>query len=1353
MLSMSRTGIFLALCCGQFAFAGDDRGTVISRNFWSADKIEWGDGRPGDDKPVKKGGPYPQGYKADFKVDIPATGWYELVFQGGAPKHDLLVDGKYAYHRRSLSQLGAEAKAGNVWLEAGKRELRIQRVGLMGFPTQLFESFALRPADNRPEACVTADKTIVDVVRAGEKLKITATGGGMDKDVTYELLSRSLSDKTKPPEVVGEVSFGSSSSPETKIVEIDCPAEGAFALGAKIKGGKELLQSEFPIGPYGVVDVKNIAPASGKLQTIHAIDCVAQTDNGRPVPAGSFFEGGGPTRITTSVAGTYRESAPSAVFPVEEHDQTLAPGFSYRLELPEANVPYLLDVEFPDDARRSVAIYGHGGYSGIGGKGYETGGMNPFTNAMQHHRVVFWSPRKDIIVALFSTQYQCRAAAAKITVSRFEDGLVPATKVQRQGGRVLAFWWEEGDTWASIVGFKGLDLTGSFTALDRLARLCRYFGCNGLALPAVGYQSAFYRTDALDGFGVPDFDLARLEALFCEKYGMSYLPEVFPSQWYLNNVELPKRMANPSDIRSVDCHGAERNGGGGACDLNPLHPVVQKLWTDALGDLADKLRDSPAFQGVTARADSWLFRGDFHYPGLNWGYGDWTIRQFEQDSGVKVPGASGDPNRFIQRFDFLTAKPMRDQWIAWRCGRVLDYHRQLRDRVRGDRRDLFFGIVGNFRCDPSNQEPDDIASRALECGVDAAKLKTEDGLALIPYGRYGSRNLGLYAQKSYDDFIDPAYVGAGMGVVRAYAHYFNYQEFGRSNPWKSLGMSEADKAYYCAACPASGRNCLEKYAMVLARQDSAFFRDGGDNDPFGDPAAMVPWCAEFEALPALPFDPVAQAQDPVAVWSKNLAEDYKDFQPGFYFYAVNREQYPVKITLVLKDAGKLLSLGSGEKVEAKDGVLALDLRPYELRAFRADEGAAIVSAATDVPAAAVEAAKRRLAFAQTCKDEGAGALGAKERAAFDAQLAAAWDALGAGHYWRVRTALSMAPALAVYSALATLPAGQQHSAFSDLLVERPPAQWRPREPVISAKQLKSPVNGGPRQSETYNPAWCDTQVLAAKGGRLELELPVPADGVYTLSVGAVAPKPGVTVAALDGASLPRPMTTRTPNAPETYAFPPLDLKAGTAKLSLRRDGDFGVYGLQLLPKLKQTTNKQWRTLGPFLNPWMEKAKMAAIVSTGLSTKYIPEGKVDLDAVYKNAAGKELRWQTQAGNSVAAMDDLLINMANRTGSSGADVNYAVTFIESDADRTALLCLGADWWAIAWLNGERLSTDLERKKESDPDFTTWRELRLATLKLKKGTNTLLVKMHGGTFGSGLAAYVSDIPGVNCSDSPNK
>ena len=1309
----------LILCYAPLALAGAPDGTAIHRDFWSADNIQWGDGRPYE-TPVKKEGPYPSGFKADFQLEIPNTGWYELIFAQGGPKHDLFVDGHDVWHRRDVSRLGKDGKAGNIWLTAGRHTLRFQRLGLMGFPPCIFRAFELRASDGRPETCITAAKTLVDVVRAGEKLEIKVTGGGCANDTAYEILSRSLLDKSKAAEVVGEVSFSGSSSPTTKTVKIDCPAEGAFSLEARIKGGKDMLPCEFPIGPYAAVDVNTIQPAAGKLEVVHAIDCVAQTDNGAPIDKENFVEGNGPTRIATSKAGTYRESHDSTPPLAPESnppgsDQTCSSGFSYRMELPETDVPYLLDLEFPDDARRSVAILGYGGYGEGGGKGYETGGMRPFSYSLKHHRVVFWPHAKQIHIALFSTQYLCRAAASKITVSRFADGLVPASKVKLRGGRQFSFWCEEGGSWRYLVGAKNEALPDMFTALDRLARFCRYFGCNGLSLPAVGYQSTFYRTDSLDGFGVPDYDLARLALLFCEKYGMGFTPEVFPSQWYLNKVELPQRAARPEDIHSFDCHGAATGNGANSCDLNPLHPVIQKLWIDALGDLADKLRDSSSFHGVTTRADEWLFRGDFNLPGINWGYSDWTMAQFEKDRGIKVPGGNVDPQRFIRRFEFLTSPGMKDQWIRWRCDRLLAYHRRLRDRIRGARGDLFFGIAGDFLCDANYEQPDSLVQCALQCGVDVARLKTEDGLALMPLGRYGSRSFSVREQKTYDAFLNPEHVDAGRGMVRGFGFYFNYQEFGPANPWKTLGFTankNGQGPYYCGACIASGANALEKYAVVLAQQDTSFARDGGDNDPFGDPAVLNPWLEEFEALPALPFIAVESARDPVAVWCRELRQSYKDFTPGLYFYVVNREQYPVKIDIRLKNAGKIVRLSAGEELSAREGVLSLQLRPYELRAFKTSTGTAIAATSTRVPAERIEDVKNRLAFAQDIEQRLEGPLAkcfaAAQCQAYRRQLEAAWEAIEQRHFWRVRTALSMAPALAIYKDLAEIPPGQEHAAFPGLLLESGAGEhWIPRKPVLTADHLLRST--GLVDSSTFNADWKGSKTLLSNSGLLEIELAIPADGTYSLNVGAVAKDRGPTVAALNGVCLPSAMTTRTPGAPETFSFPLLDLKRGTAKLSFRRDGQFGIYALQLWPKLKPTTNKQWFVIGPFKSFYgLEGGGRSAneeAVRKGFATPYIPEDKVDLEAVYSND-GHELRWKVQNDSSRAPLDDLVIGMAARTGSGAYDINYAVTFINSDTDRTALLCLGVDWWAIAWLNGERLSTDYQRKAEFDPDFSTWR-----------------------------------------------
>lgn len=1361
---------------------------ALTKNFWDADAIVWGDGRPYE-KPVKKEGPYPQGFKADFVFEIPKAGWYEVVFPQtiGDVRHNLLVDGKFVWRNRITSTLKAspqDVKAGNVWLTAGPHTLQVERVGLMGFPIKLIGGVSLRPADGRLEAAITANKTRVDIVRAGEKLEIEASGGGSEKAATYELLRWDLKNLSASPVVVGEIAFAASPAPEIKKVEVACPEEGAFLLGARVKGGAELLASEFPIGEYGVVDVRHVEPASGKLEVLHEIDCVAQTDLGKAISPENFREVNGPTHVVKTDLGSYREShdctAPGAEPMLSPDDPHSFSGFSYTLDLPEVQVPYLIDVEFPDNDRRSVTIIQNwidektGGFAkGVrySGKSYETGGMQPLSNKMQHHRVIVWAASKKMILGILSQQTGHRAAVAKITVSRFVDGKVPAEKESTVGGRAFTYWYEEAGNWEHLVNVGAQYPSGlvhNMIGLDRWARLCRYFGLNGISACGVGYQQAFWRNTTLPGFGVMSYDQCRLAALICEKYGMTFTPEVYPTQWYMNLVGLPEKVANPEDIRAVSCHGAVRGPGSAPTDLNALHPAVQQMWLDGIGELSDKLRDCPSFKGVTVRADAWGFRGDFNLPGLNWGYGDWTIREFEKDTGLKVPGKDGDPQRFIQRFEFLTSKENRDKWLSWRSRRIFDYHKKLRDRIRGDREDLYFGLAGDFRCDICYQIPDTLAERALDCGVDLERLHGEEGMAFIPYARYGRRNIGLKAQQDYDDFLDPQNVEAGMGVMRGFSAYMVYNELAQSWPAEKFGIAVPPRQapYYCSAAVAAGRNSLEKFAVVLASQDSALLRDGGNTDICGDPALWNPWFAEYRALPALPFERLESARDPVAVWRREVA-GVKGFEPGLYFYAVNREQYPVHIDIALEGSAEVTALGNGKPMLTPDGKLALDLQPYELRAFRAKPGARIVEATTIMPPERVESAKSQLAFGQDIQDMLNGdvwrdSISKDDRRAYQRQLDNAWKAYQKDRLWRVRTALSMGPSLKVYDGLARVPHSQFITAFPGLLKERPnEGHWVPRQPMLDSKELAalepSKENVILKPSTDINPNWGGSEVLMAKDGVLELDLEVPANGSYLLKVGHVAKDTGVTTVTLNGKSLSPPIITEQASAPETFAFPPISLSPGKARLTMKREGEFGIYGLQLLPRLKAMPSSEWSTVGPFKAFWGLPGSGGiddpAMLAKGLETPFIPENAVDLKGAYDDGRGQKVSWQQKKDSSIGDLNDAVVAMPTRTGSTQYDVNYAVCYIISDQDRLAQLDLAVDWWGLAWLNGERLRTNITeklQKKCGGADFTSWYPYT-TTLPLRKGVNTLLVKQHGGSLGAGFSAYISDIDGIVCQATP--
>ena len=1390
---------------------------AISRDFWKPDAVIWGDGRPAAQEPSKAHPPH--GFMCDYRIDVPATGWYELFLLGarGDLRHDVVLDGKPVYDYRTTDK---DDKAGNLWLTAGAHTLRIQRLGRVSFPMRVFERFELRAAAGRAEACVTAEKTLVDVMRVGEPFRIRVTGGGSGTVQKYELLNRDLQDAEDATDVVGAVEFTASDVPVTQEIVIPCPRDGAFALSARVAGGRVLSASEFPIGQYAVVDTRNVPMGSGALEPVHVIDCIAQTDNGQPLPADTFVECNGPTRITESKAGRYREShdctPPQAETPASPTEEPRGySGFSYRLELPEVQVPYLIEVQFPDDARRSVTVNlswldpktgGFGKEAGYNGKSYETGGIFPLSNEMRDHRAVVWPESKTVLLGILGQQNGHRAAAARIRISRFKDGILPGpvNSGTVPGGRAVMHWYEEGNNWRFLVNVAGAYAPGlvhDVVGLDRWAQLVRYNGMNGISAMGVAYQGAFWRTKALLGYGPEEYDSCRLLTLICEKYGLKYMPEVFPAQWYMSLITLPQRAQNPDDVRSVNCLGGRQGNGAAACNLNPLHPVVQQLWLDAIGELADNLRDSPAFAGVSVRADVWLFRGDFTYPSLNWGYGDWTIREFEKDTGIKVAGgpndpaapAEGNPQRYLDRYNFLTAAGMRERWISWRCDRISDYHQRLRDRIRGDRKDLYFAIVGDFRCDPLFGQPDDIGPRARETGVDLDRLAKLDGLAVMPYSRYGARYTTAAEQEIYDGFFRTDNVHAGMGNPRAFSGYMTYHELGTAWPADKLGINVPQKGkvpYYCSAVLPAGRNSLEKFAVVLAEQDTALLRDGGNTDIYGDPDLWRAWFAEFKALPAVPFTPLPAATDPVAVWygkdtglrtldtgktasspstldPRPLASDPRPSTLGtFLFYAVNRERYPVTCTLTVQGATAVTRLVGGETVALKDGKLALTLAPFELRAFRADAGATLTAATTAVPAEQIDFVRRRLAFAQALLDTiptgtQAGPVTAAERAAFATGLAEAWNAYQASHFWRARVALSMAPMMRVYEKLAAMPEGQVVTRFPNLLQPQEKAgHWNLTEPMLTAEELARLVPAGSAASLTpsteFNPEWGGKQVLVTGGNELVLNLDIPADGAYTFKLGHVAKTGGVIVAELAGQSLAVPAVTVKPGTPEATVFPPIQLKAGKARLALRRPGGFGVYGLKLLPGLRPMPDAIWSVVGPFPSPWGQNEDHSGKqVKAGMETVYPPELDQNVAAVYKADAGRELRWTQKTGTIVSSIDDKGVNMAIRTCSPAASINFALTFITAESERTALLFVPVDWWARAYLNGERLRTEMDPKvlEDSGADFTTHYPRYSAVLKLKKGTNTLLIKQQGGSLGSAFAAYITDAADITLAPTPGK
>jgi hypothetical protein len=1346
---------------------------------------------------------------AEYDIEIPATGWYEIWQQGNGGR-DLYVDGKLVLYKAIPAPLdvkGPLGKKANLWLTQGKRSLRFSEPTFRDAyceNSSLPSAFELAPAQGRPEAAIRSELVGHHVLRAGDKLKLRVQGGGTGTAIRYELEFVDLMQPEAPPVPAGAVEFAATAEPVTKEIELPCQREGVYKLVTKVDG-KPLRPSEFGVSQIAVVDVKARPVEAAERKTlVHDIDCVANTDNGKPVDPAKYFEANGKTRVGETPAGKYREGNDCTGPEVEkiqapaEWPATLS-GFAYEVELPDATSAYLVEVEYPDDDRRSVAIpvtFLDDKGEGVGKmiKGWETGGVFPLSNRMSLHRMVTWASSTRMNIALFSQTIGHRAAASRIRVYRFE-GRLPQAPAGRPDGRLFGHWYEEAQTISDMLlncrsFYKNGPLVGDFVTLDRWTQLARYSGVNAISGFGVGYQTAFWKTRVLDGLFGGSHDATRLAALLCEKNGIKYVPEIFGGNRAMF-ANLNARSKTPDDLKSISRHGQKIGG------YNATHPVVQEYWLEAFGEIGDLLRDCPAFAGVTVRADPWQFSGTFTLPSLSWGYGDWMVAELARETGIQVPGAADDPERFNVRYKFLTTPGMREKWEAWRCARVMDYHQRLRDRLRGkDRPDLFFGVVGDGNCDTSYLVPDNLAERWRGIGIDLKALAGMPGVAVMPVGRYGFRNTSVGDQATYDEFFNPDNVAVGFGHLRGFAAYMLYHEWYGGGPLPKLGVILKSKTYcYCTQVDGAGRHTLEKYAAVLAEQDSAFLRDGGNSYIFGDPEIWRPWFAEYQALPAKPFTRLEAARDPVAVWylkpgdqssvisnqlnssqgsSETTLTDHRSpITDHFLFYAVNRERLPVTITLTLADAGEVRSLTSGAVQRMEQGALRLELAPYELRAFRCAAGAQIATAKTDVPAELTEFVKRRLAFAQELLGQVSvgglreGALTKPELEEVRKGVTEAWTAFQQGHSSRARTALCAAPLMHAYVKLGMMPEAQVTTRFPDRLTAVKDGFYKHGEPVLKAGEIAKLCAADAKvervDSATINPDWRGEELLMLRDGALTFELDVPADGPYSLVLGHAAEERGVGTVTLNGKSLPLPVTTINARTPEQTVFPPVTLKAGKARVTVRRDGAFGLYGVKWLPSWRPMPSAVWATTGPFKSFWRHGLEpWYSGISKGFETVYPPETNRGLSAVYDVPAELVSRDQRRFGWSfdddgspdvrLGPLDmdhgkvrmKIGVNCKVRTGSAANDFSFAQTTIISPDDRTVRLAVSLDFWAEIWLNGEKVISEMsEEKKEMYGCQFCGHEPLYATIKLKKGANPMFVKQQGGSLGSGFLFWVSDQP----------
>ncbi len=134
----------------------------------------------------------------------------------------------------------------------------------------------------------------------------------------------------------------------------------------------------------------------------------------------------------------------------------------------------------------------------------------------------------------------------------------------------------------------------------------------------------------------------------------------------------------------------------------------------------------------------------------------------------------------------------------------------------------------------------------------------------------------------------------------------------------------------------------------------------------------------------------------------------------------------------------------------------------------------------------------------------------------------------------------------------------------------------------------------------------------------------------------------------------------------------------------------------------------WHYIGPFAND----------NNAGFKTAYPPETEIDLKKTYPGKNGTQARWQPGSFKDGEVNNLALFDAPNNS----AAVVYLYREIDCAQAREAEVSLGSDDTLTVWFNGSKIIEE-EVYRAAAPDQNK------ATLKLRKGKNTLLIKICQG------------------------
>ncbi len=759
--------------------------------------------------------------------------------------------------------------------------------------------------------------------------------------------------------------------------------QGSYLLEITLKNSNTTIDTRhFEFLVLGkITDNATATKTSNEMQLVDSINC-SNLFSLQPFISAPFLllkqnTFGFFSRLIQTPFGNYRETKPG-----------LYAWLSYKFKVKNLYKPHLISIYYPDNLERTMGIVIHEKpfYQTLHNipkndavlrcsSGIYTGDTMETTSQIRKLDFLYWPNVNEATISFINYDRKQGVAVKKIELYEFNDGL-PELSINNNLNQMLIGTMSErayetlprtfyaGELKNKFIqNLNQSDFMGYYKAwyitLKNFIKYMKYSGQNLFVPSGYMYYGAKYPC-AFSGLSETGIQLtvnqkkdylALMATMFEHNnlslfLGIEFMGTKQTRNEYDNCTDINLRDTTQESLRLVSKNGTQCYTSWGCAGLTPTHPENVNKYLSVINDCASKYKDYPAIKGFVLYANGGLFPSfgsfsesnpKFLNNSLDWGYGDFTIREFENDTGITIPVNNTAPDRFSQRYHYIMNN-YQTTWISWREQKIRTILLQANKIIRNYRNDWETKIISLL---PHNNDVPDIMKNNvsikemfLKAGFAPDIYKHEKStISCAPMIRASGARMNRIVKQNYtSNFLINTY-----NTSEELGSLFDFDEFSTAFIYTGFYpecILTTEKPWlwenaFCLSYPLPPDNYyLQPFTETMALFSPStmilFLTD--ITHQVGHEKKLAEFTKVYLTLPKIDYNTIME-NDSFAV-KGNVWKNH------FYFFIINKKHYTQIISLNLKKNYQVLDLVNNTCINVSNNKFIITLGEHEMKTYK-----------------------------------------------------------------------------------------------------------------------------------------------------------------------------------------------------------------------------------------------------------------------------------------------------------------------------------------------------------------------------------------------------------------------------------